>query len=69
MTIFPKGNKYRNPNAPVEADFGDNIKLLEERLESINWKQIGRYYAIGFCTLIVSLFLLIVTIRLALHIF
>jgi hypothetical protein len=66
---FPKGNKHFNPEAPLDVEFGDNMKLLEERLAGTNWRRIGRFYAIGLATLLVSLFLLIVTIRLALHIF
>lgn len=66
---FPKGNKIKNPNAPIEAEFGDNMKLLEERLNSTNWRQIGRYYGMGFAVLTLSLFILIVVIRFAFIIF
>ena len=65
---FPR-NKVRNPNAPLDAEFGDNIKLLEEQLNRTNWKLLGRYYAIGFSVFTLSLFILLVVIRLAFHIF
>lgn len=66
---FPKGNKYRNPDAPLDVEFGDNIKLLEQRLAGIDWKRLGRLYAIVLGTVLATLFLIIVTVRLALNIF
>ena len=66
---FPQTNKIKNPNAPIEAEFGDNIKLLEEQLSKTNWKLLGKYYAVAFGILTVSTFILIVVIRFAFKIF
>lgn len=67
--LFPNTNKHRNSSAPVEGEFGDNLKELENRMKQVDWRYIGYAYAIGFSIFIVSIFILLVTVRAAFHIF
>lgn len=60
---FPKTNKYkqRQPES--------NAKLLEAKLKETDWQYVGKCYAVGFATFTLSLFVLIVAVRLALTLF
>lgn len=66
---FPSTNKVRNPNAPVEVEFGDNLNLLEKRLSATNWNALIKYYSIifGVVTLSVAIFIFIIRVVFAIH--
>lgn len=63
---FPQTNKRKQD---LNDSFGENAKLLEERLKDINWRYFGKAYGIGFAILLASIFLLIVIVRFAFVIF
>ena len=65
---FPTTNKIHK-DKPVEEQFGENAKALEELLSNINWYYLSKAYFIGLGVFLTSLFLIIVIIRLALNIF
>lgn len=64
---FPRTNKIHKKE--IEEKVGDNLKVLEEKLQTTNWKYLLRVYSILFGVLLGSIFFLIVVIRLALNIF
>jgi len=66
MGYFPRTNKIHRE---IEEKVGDNLKLLEDRLKTINWIVFLKSYFSFFGVLLVSIFLLIVVIRLASNIF
>ena len=49
----------------INENFGDNAELLEQRLKEINWRYFGKIYGIGFCVLLLSIFISIVVVRIA----
>ena len=63
---FPKTNKIHQD---LNKSFGENAKLLEEKLKEVNWRYFSKMYAIIFAAFLASLFLLIAVVRLALLIF
>lgn len=65
---FPRTNKIHQER-PVNEAFGDNAKLLETAMKQVDWRYMRKAYIIGFGTLLVSLFLLIVVVRAAFVIF
>lgn len=62
---FPPTNKMHKK---FNERFGENAKLLEEHLTKLNWKIWARAYAIFFGIFLVSLFLIIAVVQLALKI-
>lgn len=64
---FPRTNKIHKKE--IEEQVGDNLKILEEKLQATNWKYLLKIYGIFFGILLGSIFFLIVVIRLALNIF
>lgn len=60
---FPRTNKI--PQLITEK-VSDNAKLLEELYDAINWKKLLYFYMRVFGIFLVSLFLVIVVVRLAL---
>ena len=63
---FPPTNKY---DQNLEDKFGENAKLLEEFLNRIQWKVIAYHYWVFFGQFLLSIFLLIVIVRLAMVLF
>lgn len=63
---FPKTNKIHRD---FESKVGENAALLQALVESVQWRRLFRYYAIGFGVFLASLFLLIVTVRFAMWLF
>lgn len=59
---FPSTNKLHKK---FSEQFGENAKLLEERIASLNWKVWAKAYAIGLSVFLATLFLIIATVRLA----
>ena len=64
---FPATNKIHKEK-PVDEQFGENAKALEEMLSKINWFYLNKIYFAGLGVFLVSIFLIIVVIRLALNI-
>ena len=60
---FPKTNKIHQS---LEQAVGENAALLQELLESIKWRRFFHFYSAFFGIFLVSLFLTIAVIRLAL---
>lgn len=65
--MFPNTNKI--PQQLPEDMLEGNAKLLEQLLSSANWKKLMYFYFCGLGILLVTLFSIIVVIRLALSIF
>ena len=63
---FPKTNKLRQS---LEAAVGENAALLQELLESIQWRRFLNYYVAFLGIFLISLFLIIVTVRFAMWLF
>lgn len=63
---FPPTNKI---NQVVDKPFGENAELLENAVKKVNWKYFLKVYAVGFFVLLATVFLLIVTVRLAMLLF
>lgn len=53
----------------VDSAVGDNAKALELMMKKVEWKYLGVAYGIGLSITLVTIFLLIVVVRLALMIF
>lgn len=53
----------------LDSKVGDNAKALELMMKKIDWKYIGVAYGIGLSIVLVTIFLLIVVVRLAQMIF
>jgi hypothetical protein len=64
---FPDTNKIRKPE--IEEDMGENVKLLNDFIERHNWKKLINFYRLAFGIVTVSIFVLIVVIRLAFKVF
>jgi hypothetical protein len=64
---FPDTNKIRKPE--IEEDMGENVKLLNDFIERHNWKKLINFYWLAFGIVTVSIFVLIVVIRLAFKVF
>lgn len=62
---FPSTNKVHRD---LNESFGDNAKILEEKLRSVEWRFFLKFYAAAFGIAVLSLFVLIVVVRLALTI-
>lgn len=62
---FPPTNKIHRD---LHSKFGENAQLLEEQMQRINWRYFAKVYAGAFVITIVSLFILIVVVRVALTI-
>lgn len=69
MNSFPATNKIMQKTAPIEARLGENIEILERTLIATNFRLLGKYYAIGFGVFTLSIFTLIIFIRLAFKLF
>lgn len=66
---FPQGSHIHKDVPSDDSGLESNGKKLEEYLKRTNWKYLGRAYAYGWAVLLISVFTLIVVIRLALIIF
>lgn len=65
---FPQTNKIHQEQ-PIDERFGENAKALEEILSKINWRFLLKVYFAGLGVFLLTLFLIIVIVRLALIIF
>lgn len=65
---FPRLNKLPqgSPSESLKGGFLENAALLQELLQSIVWSKFFYWYCILFGTLLVSVFLMIAVVRLAL---
>ena len=64
---FPKTNKIpQGTMDSFKAKVGENAALLQELLDAIQWRKFFNYYCAFFGIVLVSVFLLIAVIRLAL---
>lgn len=63
---FPSTNKHHQS---LEAEFGENAKVLEDLLTRINKPLFFKWFFIVLGLVCISLFFIIVVIRLATHIF
>lgn len=63
---FPSTNKIKKP--VIDQNAGENLALLEQKIQKANWRYLLKAYAVILGVVLVSLFLLIVVIRLALSI-
>ncbi len=63
---FPKTNKHHQD---LNEKFGENAKLLEERLKVVDWKLFLKFYFALLVILLVTIFALIVVVKTALIIF
>ncbi len=66
---FPQGNKQKPPVVLDQPSFGATAKVMEEHLSRVNWRTFLKAYAIGFGVVVASLFIAIVVIRAAFHLF
>lgn len=62
---FPETNHIKQS----QEKFGNNAKLLEEQAKQINWDLLTKTFFKFYSLFLISLFLLIVTVRLANKIF
>ena len=62
--MFPKTNKQA-----INETVGDNAKMLEESVKTVNWRLLTRAYLNVLGLVLVTIFSLIITVRLALSIF
>lgn len=62
---FPVTNKIHRD---LHESFGENAKLLEEKLQKLNWRYFLTIYFAALGVLLVTAFALIVVVRLALSI-
>lgn len=60
---FPKTNKIHRD---LETVVGENAKLLQELLDSIQWRRFLNYYCAFFGVFLASLALTIIVVRLCL---
>lgn len=63
---FPETNKIHQN---FEESFGMNAQLLEEAMKRAHWRYIIGVYFAGLGIFLVTMFLLIVVVRIALNIF
>lgn len=64
---FPRSNKIPTGFvASLKERAGENAALLQELIESIQWRVFFRFYCAIFGIFLVSLFLVIAVVRLAL---
>jgi len=62
---FPTGNKVHQD---INEGFGENVALLEDKMKRVDWRWFATVYAAAFTMLLVSVFALIVVVKLALKI-
>jgi len=62
---FPQGSLVPKNEMPI----ADNAKAVEERIKEVDWGYLMKAYAVAWSILLVSVFTMIVIIRLALNIF
>lgn len=65
---FPQTNKIKQTQN-TEDKFGENVKALDEILNKINWRFFAKVYFSLLGVLLISLFLIIVIVRIAFLIF
>lgn len=63
---FPKTNKIPQGFESLKSTVGENAALLQELFLSIKWRVFFRFYCAFFGIFLVSLFLIIAIVRLAL---
>lgn len=63
---FPETNKIKQEEKSVESSTLENAKLLEQMVNKVDWKVLAKAWALGLIMLCITLFAIIVTIKLAL---
>ena len=64
--LFPNTNKIHQD---INARFGENAALLEEKMKQVNWRYFSKAYSIALGIFLASLFALIITVKFALWLF
>ena len=63
---LPDSNRHKKD---IKEEFGENAKLLEEQLASINWKVFAKAWAVGLSAVCITVFAILFFARLAFIIF